>query len=441
MPSVAILLAQGSKTKMTYITCDIETAKQIASQQDVNQAVLLVGPHGVGKSEIVYQIAASLRDDVYKSKETCAAVGNILKNEGKMGDIVAENGGVWSYELGIPVIERRLSQMSEGELTGVPRIVENESLDRETTKFTQMDFMAITYKFPVVLFFDELNRAFPSLRQATFQIADSKIFLGNKLHPNTRVFVAANIGAMYQTDDFDVAEFSRYAVIGTQYDSEAWSRWASNRKDIHELVKSYILKEPTALYTDDKKFASNTKSPDPRAWTKVGRLMTRLSQENKLEEMVDSVSKFKMLVSSIIGPIEGFKFAEYCKENILFFGVKDIFENWKGVLSKIDKSTKHSDKKLKVIYELCHKVQASLDARNEIWLIENDEYARNLFDFFSNIPNELVVPIAQSTLKMRNDTEIKPKNSENSILSKFYNDVLRNRAKEVLSNDRKGIAS
>ena len=111
MPSVAILLAQGSKTKMTYITCDIETAKQIASQQDVNQAVLLVGPHGVGKSEIVYQIAASLRDDVYKSKETCAAVGNILKNEGKMGDIVAENGGVWSYELGIPVIERRLSQM------------------------------------------------------------------------------------------------------------------------------------------------------------------------------------------------------------------------------------------------------------------------------------------------------------------------------------------
>jgi hypothetical protein len=148
-----------------------------------------------------------------------------------------------------------------------------------------------------------------------------------------------------------------------------------------------------------------------------------------------------MLVSSIIGPIEGFKFAEYCKENILFFGVKDIFENWKGVLSKIDKSTKHSDKKLKVIYELCHKVQASLDARNEIWLIENDEYAKNLFDFFSNIPNELVVPIAQSTLKMRNDTEIKPKNSENSILSKFYNDVLRNRAKEVLSNDRKGIAS
>ena len=98
-------------------------------------------------------------------------------------------------------------------------------------------------------------------------------------------------------------------------------------------------------------------------------------------------------------------------------------------------------KKLKVIYELCHKVQASLDARNEIWLVENDEYARNLFDFFSNIPNELVVPIAQSTLKMRNDTEIKPKNSENSILSKFYNDVLRNRAKEVLSNDRKGIAS
>lgn len=432
---------QDKKAKMTYITCDIETAKQIALEQNENQAVLIVGPHGAGKSEIVYQIASELRDDVYKNPEVCVTIASLLKNEGKMGDLIAANNGVWKYELGIPVIERRLSQVSEGELTGVPRITENELLDRETTKFTQMDFMATTYKFPVILFFDELNRAFPSLRQATFQIADSKIFLGNKLHPHTRVYVAANIGAMYQTDDFDVAEFSRYAVIGVQYDSEAWLRWANKNPDVHNLVISYITKEPTALYTDDKKFSTNSKSTDPRAWTKVGRLMTQIEKQGRLEEMVGSVSKFKMLVSSIIGPIEGFKFAEFCKENILFFGVKDIFENWNGVLSKIEKTTNGSEKKLKIIYELAHKVQASLDARNEIWLQTNQEYYKNISNFFSMVPNELVVVIAQSSLKMRNDNDFKDKILPDSILSKFFSADIRNRSKSVLTADKNGIAS
>lgn len=427
---------------MTYVTCDIETAKQIALLQDPNQAVLFLGPHGVGKSQIVYQIAAALREDIYKDPVVCATIGALLKEEGKMGDLIAQNNGVWGYELGIPVIERRLSQVGEGELTGVPRIAENELLKRETTKFTQMDFMGVTYEFPVILFFDELNRAFPSLRQATFQIADSKIFLGNRLHKKTRVFVAANVGPMYQADNFDIAEFSRYAVIGAQYDSEAWLKWAGKPENkIHSLVVEFITKEPTALYTDDKKFSTNTKSTDPRAWAKIGNLMTRMEEEKTLGDMVTNISRFKMLVSSIIGPIEGAKFAEYCKENIFFFGVRDIFTHWPVVKEQIERSTKNADRKTKIIYELCHKLSDSLESSHEYWFSEQEVFYKNISLFLDEVPNELLSQLGQKVLKLRNDQSNKERATEKSVLIKIFDNVIKPRARKFLSNDKNGIPS
>lgn len=427
---------------MTYVTCDIETAKEIALMQDSNQAVLLLGPHGVGKSQIVYQAAAELRHDIYKDSNVCVTIGALLKNEGKMGELIAENGGVWSYELGIPVIERRLSQVGEGELTGVPRINENELLKRETTKFTQMDFMSIVYEFPVVLFFDELNRAFPSLRQATFQIADSKIFLGNKLHKDARVYVAANIGAMYQADDFDVAEFSRYAVIGTQYDSEAWLKWASNPKNkIHDVVVTYIRKTPDALYTDSAKFSSNTKTPDPRAWAKVGMLMTNLEKQNLLTEMVTSVSKFKMLVSTLIGPIEGPKFAEYCKENIFFYGVKEIFLSWPKIKKEIESTAKGEDRKNKIIVELSHKVYDSLQNHSEYWFMEQELFINNMRLFLEEVPPELFSQISQKMLAVRNDSSLKERLGTNSVLMNLFDNFVRTKIREVFKNNKIGIPS
>jgi len=422
---------------MTYVTCDIETAKQICLMQDPSQAVLLLGPHGVGKSQIVYQIGETLRHDIYKDPKVCAKVGTLLKNEGKMADLIAENGGIWSYEMGIPVIERRLSQMGEGELTGVPRINENELLKREVTKFTQLEFLSIVYEFPVILFFDELNRAFPSLRQATFQIADSKIFLGNRLHKDARVFVAANIGAMYQADDFDVAEFSRYAVIGTQYDSEAWLKWATNPKNkIHNAVISYITKEPTALYTDDKKFATNTKTADPRAWAKVGNLMTKLENEGKLKAFVDSISGFKMLVSSLIGPIEGAKFAEYCKETAFFYGAKDVFQSWPTIKKEIEGSSKGKGRKDKIIHELSHKIIDSLTSNSEYWFKEENQYFENLKSFLEEVPPELFCQISQKMLGLKNNPENKKLINDKVIIVTIIEKYVKNKLKEIMKTNK-----
>ena len=77
----------------------------------VKKPVLLRGRHGIGKSCVVYQTAAGLN---------------------------------------LPVVERRASQMTEGDLVGLPVI------DGECTRFNPPDWFHQACNEPVVLFLAEV---------------------------------------------------------------------------------------------------------------------------------------------------------------------------------------------------------------------------------------------------------------------------------------------
>ena len=129
---------------------DIKTFNNIAPRLPAEIAVLIQGPTGIGKSYLVKDIAAGLE---------------------------------------LPVVDRRLSQMSEGDMVGLPELVEG------TTRFCPPDWYARACREPVVLFMDELNRATPEVIQAAFQIVLDRELNGHQLHPDTRVFAAVNVGA------------------------------------------------------------------------------------------------------------------------------------------------------------------------------------------------------------------------------------------------------
>ena len=80
----------------------------------VRKPILLRGRHGVGKSCVVYQTAAAM---------------------------------------GLPVVERRASQMTEGDLVGLPVI------QGEVTTFNPPDWFHQACNEPVALFLDEVDRA------------------------------------------------------------------------------------------------------------------------------------------------------------------------------------------------------------------------------------------------------------------------------------------
>ncbi len=152
--------------------------------------IMLRGRHGIGKSQVVYQTAD---------------------------------------KLGLPVVERRASQMTEGDLIGLP------STDGDVTSFNPPDWFAECCRQPRALFLDEVDRATQEVRQGIFELTDSRKLNGHTLHPDTRIFAAVNGGeecaADYQVGEMDPAELDRWTVFDVAPSVEDWLSWATDKVD------------------------------------------------------------------------------------------------------------------------------------------------------------------------------------------------------------------
>jgi len=202
--------------------------------------VLLRSNHGIGKSSIVYDLGV---------------------------------------ELNRKVVERRLSQMSEGDMTGVPKHKEITINDKvyDSTQFAPPDWILECVEEACILFLDEIDRAILELRQGAFQIMDSKAFNGIKLHPDTIIIAAINGGPnsndSYQVANLDPAELSRYSVIDIILDVKIWLAWAKS-KNLHSSITSFIGQEPAKL-AHNNTFIPDTVYPSPRSWHRLSDVLTK----------------------------------------------------------------------------------------------------------------------------------------------------------------------
>jgi MoxR-like ATPase len=101
--------------------------------------IMLRGKHGIGKSEIVVQLAKYI--------------------------------GVSA------LIDKRASQMQEGDLLGLPKLFETDS--KVETVWYPPDWYNKACESPCILFLDELDRASPEVRQGFFELADSRKSMEN----------------------------------------------------------------------------------------------------------------------------------------------------------------------------------------------------------------------------------------------------------------------
>ena len=187
----------------------------------VRKPILLRGRHGVGKSCVVYQTAAGL---------------------------------------GLPVVERRASQMTEGDLVGLPVI------DGNTTTFNPPDWFKQACDEPVLLFLDEVDRATAEVRQGIFELTDSRKLNGHVLHQDTLVFAAVNggeHGEQYQVGEMDPAELDRWTVFDVEPSVEDWLGWA--KENINEIVWDFINQNHNHLEHKGD-FEPNKVYPSRRSW-------------------------------------------------------------------------------------------------------------------------------------------------------------------------------
>ena len=196
---------------------------------NVRKPVLIRGRHGIGKSETVYAFASAK---------------------------------------GMRVVERRASQMTEGDLIGLP------SIDGNSTRFNPPDWYKDCCDNPRVLFLDEVDRATQEVRQGIFELTDSRKLNGHTLHPDTVIFAAVNggtHGAQYQVGEMDPAELDRWTVFDLEPSVDDWLDFAKTNAD--SLIWDFINQNRGHLEHKGE-YEPNKVYPSRRSWMRYNDCLT-----------------------------------------------------------------------------------------------------------------------------------------------------------------------
>ena len=257
---------------------DIKTLTSTIRFLPADISVLVRGPHGIGKS----QVAAQLAED-----------------EGKT------------------LIDRRLSQMSEGDMVGLPELVDG------VTRFCPPDWYARACKEPTVLLLDELNRATPEVMQAAFQIVLDRELNGHRLHEGTRVVACINASAEYEVNEMDPALLDRFWVCDLEPSDEDWLTWAADR--IHPMIQSFIRQNPAHLRHKEAVEPGKV-YPSPRSWERVDSSL-------KAAGIVDDHSSpaFYPICLGLLGVEASISFKEFCKTYEAQVSAEDILNDFAKV--------------------------------------------------------------------------------------------------------------
>ena len=233
------------------ITINTGDLKTILETTPSTQNILLVGKHGIGKSEI---ITRHFEDQ------------------------------------GIPVIALFLGQMSDpGDLIGLP----NKDEATGKTEFMPPYWFPMDDK-PVVLFLDEMNRARPEILQSVMDLSLNRKLAGRSLPAGSRVIAAVNDGEEYQLTDLDPALVSRFNVYFFSPTVGEWLFWAK-QNGIDQRVIAFIEEHPDELEKNvDINKGTFDKTPDRRAWVRVSGLLKEMTittdtDMNRLAKMITGV--------------------------------------------------------------------------------------------------------------------------------------------------------
>lgn len=249
-----------------------------------NHNIMLVGKHGIGKSEILSS---------------------------------------YFQAAGMKVVTLFLGQMSDpGDLIGLP----NKDEKTGKTEFMPPYWFPMDGK-PIVLFLDELNRARPEVLQTVMDLVLNRKLAGRTLPEGSKIISAVNDGEEYQLTDLDPALVSRFNIYTFRPTAQDWLLWAE-KKGLDRRVISFIMDNPNLLDSDGINQIDRglEKTPDRRAWKRVSDI---IKGSNTLTEF------HQKLVAGIVGVSVAAKFfKEFKNSNTL--SAKDVLLNYSKFQQKIE---------------------------------------------------------------------------------------------------------
>jgi len=263
------------------------------------------GRHGVGKSEIVYQLADKL----------ALILGDKFTNE-------------WGKDYIFPIVERRASQMADtGDVIGVPE--PEVSQFGRVTNFAPMAWFAQACSQPCILFFDEVDRANNDVGQAIMELTDSRKIAGHYLHPDTIVVAMVNGGSYdegnsYQVRELDPAEYDRWWHVTLEPSVEDWTTWAQG--NVNPVIVEFITHNKEHLEFKGEP-EPNKVYPSRRSWAHFSKCIDLCESDLLSSDEKGKVSMDLYYIGEgYVGQEAAIKFRDFVEKYDAQVTVKDIFE-------------------------------------------------------------------------------------------------------------------
>ena len=272
-------------------------ARAVKTFVAMNQPVFLWGSPGIGKSQLIAQVA----DD-----------------------------------LGALMVDFRLSQIDAVDLHGLPDVDTSTSTATTTWRVpSTLPFEGTPFDTPdnreriIVLFLDEAMQAPPSVQAVAFQLVLDKRIGEHKLMPNVRIVAASN----RETDRAGTNRMltplaNRFAHLDVTASLDPWVEWA-RENGIHPAVEAYVRFRPDYLDTFEAAQVGNHKAfATPRSWEVVSRVLHMMTDART--RVIEDKATTHLMVSGTVGAGVG--------SELLAF-----VDTWESMPS-IDNILKHPDK-------------------------------------------------------------------------------------------------
>lgn len=307
----------------------VKEFKNILKYTPWHHAILLEGIHGIGKSEIVAQMA-------------------------KQNDAI--------------MVTLFLGQTSDpGDIIGLPtRItVQDEFGEHIITDFAQMKWWPRDPTKKYYLFFDEINRANSSLMNCIMDLVLNRRMNGRNLPEFTRIFGAMNPidDGFYQVEELDPALVDRFNVYSFKPTADEWIEWGYSEGKIHPAILSFIGKHKND-YLDppsSKEARAGQKYQSRRSWKRVSDILN----EHGDELLSGNMTTLQDILFGVIG--QG-----VCSAFIAHIKTLGTGLNASLILNKFDEKIESKCKELTVQ----HQIQLISEITH--WLDENsDEMVEN----------------------------------------------------------------
>jgi len=388
---------------------DAEDFKKILRITPDDQAIMVVGIHGIGKSEFIKKY---FEDNGY------VVIMLFLGQMADAGDLI-----------GLP--DRSLATFSYN----------GEQITQKITEFCPPKWWPRDDNAKIVIFLDEFNRGKQEVYQCIMDMALNRQLNGLPLPKHTRIVAAINplddkYG--YQVTELDPALIDRFNVYGFAPSRNEWIYWAIDNK-VHKLVIAFIAKLGAINLDPPSNGKMGVVYPSRRSWVRLSNIIKKNPELLSEEEFVT----IRDAASGIIGESASAAFYAFLKEQKKGVSPGSIVTNWNEEIE-----TKVKDSSNQELLMLNLELAMHLEEEEDQYFgdmtspegkKQTDKYAYNVYQYLMSVPREILANfydyIGNATVDHKKTWPDKLLSSNIQGLVDNFIDIVTGKSKEDKENE------